>query len=93
MFLNIQEAAVHTLTVALSFVILAISLDAFRKRGGRRYSFLAIGFMFLSISELIQFVESYTLDEFILVPYIEIHLSHIFDLAMLASFAAALLSK
>ncbi|MDA4124056.1 MAG: hypothetical protein OK438_01205 [Thaumarchaeota archaeon] len=93
MFLSLQEAIVHTTTVTLSIVVLGISVAAYRRRGGNRYAALTIAFLFLALSEVVQFVESASLNASIFVPVLEIHLSHLLDLAMLVSFGFALVTK
>jgi hypothetical protein len=93
LFASPGEAIIHTLNVALSAVVLAISGAAYRKRGGKRYLFLTTAFAFLAAAQLADFAESYYLTELIFIPYIEVHLSHFLDLGMLISFGMALLSK
>ena len=84
---------IHTVTVFLSLVVLSISVFAYRKRGGRRYAALIVSFLFLSLSELVQFAESFWLNAFLYLPVLDVHLSHIFDMAVLVSFGFALMAK
>jgi hypothetical protein len=93
MFLNPQEAAVHTLAVILSLLVLTISVLAYKRRGGRRYLALSVAFVFLALSQVLQFAESYYFNAFVFVPLLDIHLSHLLDLAMLVSFGLALMVK
>jgi hypothetical protein len=93
MFVSLQEAIVHSTTVILAMVVLAISTAAYRRRGGKRYAALTIAFLFLALSEMVQFVESASLNTSIFVPILEIHLSHLLDMAMLVSFGFALVTK
>ena len=93
MFLSFEEAAVHTLTVILSLVVLAVSIVAYRSRRGKRYVALTVAFLFLALSEMVQFVESYWLNAFVFLPILDVHLSHILDMAMLVSFGLALMAK
>ena len=74
-------------------MVLGISIYAYLKRGGRRYFGLAVAFLFLALSQAVQFSESYYVNNFIYVPYLDIHFSHLLDLAMLVSFGAALVMK
>lgn len=93
MFVSPQEAVVHTVTVVLSFAVLLISIFAYRRKGGGRYLGLTTAFVFLTASELIQFAESFIFNTFIYIPFLDIHLSHLLDMAMLVSFGFALLVK
>jgi hypothetical protein len=93
MFLNPQEAAVHTLAVILSLLVLTISILAYKRRGGRRYLALSVAFVFLALSQVLQFAESYYFNAFVFIPLLDIHLSHLLDLAMLVSFGLALMVK
>jgi hypothetical protein len=93
MFLNPQEAAVHTLAVILSLLVLTISILAYKRRGGRRYLALSVAFVFLALSQVLQFAESYYFNAFVFVPLLDIHLSHLLDLVMLVSFGLALMVK
>ncbi len=54
---------------------------------------MVISFLFLALSESVQFAESYWLNAFLYLPVLEVHLSHIFDMAMLVSFGVALMAK
>jgi hypothetical protein len=93
MFLNPQEAVVHTFAVTLSLLVLSISILAYKRRGGRRYLALSVAFVFLALSQVLQFAESYYLNAFILLPLLDVHVSHLLDLAMLVSFGLALMVK
>jgi hypothetical protein len=93
MFISPEEALVHTVTVTLSLVVLGVSVVAYKRRGGGRYLSLMVAFVFLSTSELIQFAESFFFNAFIYLPLVGIHLTHLFDLAMLVSFGLALWVK
>jgi hypothetical protein len=93
LFASPGEAVVHTTTVLLSLLVLGISAFAYRKAKGRRYFLLALGFLFLSVSQLEQFFESYYFNAFVYLPYLEVHFSHLFDLSMLVCFGAALLVR
>ena len=93
MFISAGEAVIHTLTVTLSVVVLGISTNAYLKKGGGRYFALADAFLFLVLSQTVQFFESFYLNDFIYVPYLDVHFSHLLDLAMLLSFGTALVVK
>jgi hypothetical protein len=93
LFASPEEAVIHTLTVLLSLVVLGISIVAYRRRGGKRYMALSIAFLFLFASQLEQFAELYYLNAFIYLPLVQVHVSHLFELAMLISFGLALRVK
>lgn len=93
MFVSTEEAVVHSVAVLLSLLVLSISILAFKRRGGRRYLALSVAFVFLALSEIVQFAESYFFNAFIFLPLLDIHLSHLLDLAMLVSFGLALMVK
>ncbi|HEY6283888.1 MAG TPA: hypothetical protein VIW22_08195 [Nitrososphaerales archaeon] len=93
MFVSFVEEVVHSLGVSLSLAVLGIAVLAFVRQRSKRYLALLVAFLFLSADESVQFVESFYFNAFIYVPYLEIHLSHLLDLAMLISFGIALLVK
>jgi len=93
LFASLGEGVIHTVLVATSIAVLLVSVKAYSVRGGLRYFALMIAFFFLMLSQSVQFVESYYVNGFIFVPFLEVHLSHLFDLATLLSFAAALLVR
>ena len=85
MFPSLEEAAVHSVTVVLAVLVLAVSLVAYRRRRSTRYLILSIAFLFLALGEVLQFSESYY-NLIIFLPNLEIHDSHLLDLATLVSF-------
>jgi hypothetical protein len=91
MFINDEEAVLHTVSVILAAAVFGISVVAAKRRGGRRYKALSVAFLFLALGEVVQFIESYSLNSYIYVPVLNIHLSHLLDLAMLTCFGFALL--
>jgi hypothetical protein len=93
LFVSSEEAIVHTLAVILSLLVLSISLVVYARRGGRRYLALSVAFVFLAMGELVQFAESFLFNAYIYLPFLDIHLSHFLDLAMLVSFGVALAVK
>jgi hypothetical protein len=93
LFVSSEEAVVHSVAVILSLLVLSISILAYKRRGGRRYLALSVAFVFLALSEVVQFAESYYFNAFIFLPLLDIHLSHLLDLAMLLSFVLALMVK
>lgn len=93
MFVSAAEAVVHSLAVIISMLVLTISIVVYFRRGGRRYLALSVAFVFLTLSEVVQFAESYFFNAFIYLPLLDIHLSHLLDLAMLVSFGLALMVK
>ena len=91
--MSFVEELVHSLGVSLSLAVLGIAVLAFARQRSKRYLALLVAFLLLSADESVQFVESFYFNAFIYVPYLEIHLSHLLDLAMLISFGIALLVK
>jgi hypothetical protein len=81
----------HVLILTLSYVVLGISLLAYLRRPSSRYLLLFLAFLFLAISQSITFVETFFYSgELFTIPYVSLHVSHVFDFAMLLSFGLAL---
>jgi hypothetical protein len=87
----LSDDLLHVLILAMSFIILDISLFAYLRRSSGRYFFLLLAFLFLALSQSITFAESFFFsDQLIVIPYVGLHLTHLLDFAMLLSFGLAL---
>ena len=85
------DAIMHVLIVALSIVVLSVSLLAYNRRRSRRYLFLSAGFFFIFMSQLATLFEVVFLSNALLIiPSIGLHLSHVFDFLTLIFFLLAL---
>jgi hypothetical protein len=92
--LSLTDGLVHILLVAFSSLVLSVSLLAYTSRRDTRYVFLSLAFTFLTLSQVVELVESLLLsNELILIPSTGIHLSHFLDFLMLSSFSLALLTR
>lgn len=85
------DGIMHLLTVGLAIAVFVISLQVLKKRKTTRYIMLSIAFFFLLLSQIDSFVEAlYYSGSLITIPYLGLHLSHLFDFFMLISFVLAL---
>jgi hypothetical protein len=90
----ISDDVVHFLIVGLSIAVLAVSIQAYRRKVNTRYELLSIAFLFLFLSQFITLIESlFYSDQLIMIPYLEIHLTHLLDLCMLITFGIALFRR
>ena len=91
---SLTDGLVHILLVAFSLLVLAISLLAYVSRRDTRYMFLSLAFVFLSLSQIVELVETVFLSsQLVFIPLTGIHLSHFLDFLMLSSFSLALLVR
>jgi hypothetical protein len=85
------DAVMHVLIVALSVVVLTVSLLAYNRRRTRRYLFLSAGFFFIFMSQLATLLEvAFLSNALLIIPSIGLHLSHVFDLLTLIFFLLGL---
>jgi len=88
------DTLVHVLLVAFSATVLLISLLAYASRRDTRYMLLSIAFTFLSMSQVVELIETLILsNQLVYIPLTQIHLSHFLDFLMLSSFSLALLVR
>jgi len=88
------DAVVHVLLVGFSTVVLLISLLAYESRRDTRYMLLSIAFTLLSLSQVVELIETIFLsNQLVYIPLTGIHLSHFLDFLMLSSFSLALLVR
>ena len=88
------DAVIHVLLVAFSSLVLSISLLAYGERRNTRYLSLTLAFTFLTMSQIVELVETLFLSsQLVLIPDTGIHLSHFFDFLVLSSFGFALLTR
>jgi hypothetical protein len=81
----------HLLIVFMSFGVLCISLFAYLQRKSTRYLFLCLAFVFLTLSQTTTAFETFFLsDTLIIIPYVDVHVTHLFDFATLLCFGIAL---
>jgi hypothetical protein len=84
----------HIILVTLSIAILAISLLAYMSKRNSRYLFLSMAFIFLTLGQLVDLVETlFMSSQLIVLPILQIHLSHFFEFLMLSSFGLAMAKK
>jgi hypothetical protein len=89
-----DDDVLHVLIVAMSFLVLVISALAYVRRPSRRYLFLLIAFVFLALSQSETLIETIFLSNaLVIVPVLNVHLSHLFDFFMVFSFGLALLAR
>ena len=82
----------HISLVVFSVVLFSVSIGAFYRRRGERYLFLMLAFGLLVADQAVTlYQELYTGGFFILIPYLDLHLVHLFELLMMVSFAIALM--
>ncbi len=90
-FLSSPDDLMHVLIVILSVLVLSISVFAFRIRRNTRYLLLSIAFFFLAISQIVNFLEIFSAsDSLFVIPYVGIHVAHLFDFLTLLTFGLAL---
>jgi hypothetical protein len=89
-----NDDLLHVMIVSMAFMVLAISVLAYVRRPQRRYLFLMIAFVFLALSQTETLIETFFLSNaLVIVPYLDVHLSHLFDFCTLFSFGIALTSR
>ena len=89
-----SDEIMHVLMVILSFTLVLIASLAYLRRRNRRYMFLTLAFIFLFASQAVTMLEVVVYSNYLLIiPVIGLHLSHVLDLMMLISFAAALMRE
>jgi hypothetical protein len=90
----IADDMVHVFLVGLSTAILAVSILAYLRKRNSRYLLLSVAFTFLTLSQTVDLVETlFMSSQLIVLPIIEVHLSHFFEFLMLSSFGLALTRK
>lgn len=86
-----DDDLLHTVILALSVLLLIISVRAYRKRPSSRYLFLVFAFLFLLLSQTVDAYESMFMSgDLITIPVVELHLSHFLSFVMLVNFILAL---
>jgi hypothetical protein len=75
----------------MSFGVLGISFFAYLRRKSTRYFFLCLAFVFLTLSQTTTALETFFLsDTLLVIPYLDVHVTHLFDFATLLCFGIAL---
>jgi hypothetical protein len=91
-FLSNTDDLMHVLIVLLSIVVLTISVTAFWQKRNARYLMLFVAFFFLALSQIFTLGEVlFYSGALITIPFVGIHLTHLFDFLMLVTFGLALL--
>ena len=89
---DVGEEMMHVLIVALSSILVVIAALAYSRKRNRRYLFLSMAFVFLLLSQLVTMLEVVLFsNSLLMIPVLNLHITHLFDLLMLVSFAAALM--
>jgi hypothetical protein len=92
--LSVADDAIHVALVEMCLIVLAVSVVAYSKRRNRRYFLLTLAFAFLTLSQSVDLIETlFMSSQLIIIPVVQIHLSHFFDFLMLTSFGLALVEK
>ena len=90
----LPDDIVHVLIVGLSIAVLIISILAYKRKRQTRYLLLPFAFLFLFISQFITLLESlFYSDDLLVIPYIGVHIAHLFDLFTLVAFGLALFKR
>jgi hypothetical protein len=85
------DSVIHILVVVLSITVLVIALLAYERKKNTRFMLLSFAFMFLAASQIITLFETLFLSgSLVLIPIVNIHLTHIFDFFTLLTFGFAL---
>ena len=93
-YILLPDDFVHLLIVGLSLAVLIISIFAYKRRRQTRYLLLPFAFLFMFISQFISLLESlFYSDVLLVVPYVGVHLAHLFDLFTLVAFGLALFKR
>jgi len=87
-----QDDIMHLVLLVLSTVLMLISANGYRRRPSSRYFFLMLAFVFFFLDQAVTFYQEIYLDGLLIsVPYLGLHLIHLFELLMSLSFLTALL--
>lgn len=84
---------IHSVLVASSLVLWVIAARAYARKHDSRFLFLLLAFVFLGLSQVVTLLETISLSSQVLLPFFELHLSHLLDFLMLLSFTLALTRK
>jgi hypothetical protein len=88
-----MDAVMHYILVGLSIALLVISANGFRQRRTGRYFFLVLAFVFFFLDQSITLWQQlYLGDALVSIPDVGIHVTHLMEFLMSASFIAALLN-
>lgn len=88
---DFTDDLVHGIIIVMAFIVLGICAVAYSRKRTNRYFLLLLAFVFLALSQTITGFETFFLsDDLLMIPYIEVHVTHLFDLATLLSFGLAL---
>lgn len=90
-YLYDPDVLMHILIVLLSLIVFAISVLAFSKKRNTRYLLLSIAFFFLTVSQSVTLIETlFFSGALLMIPLVDIHITHLFDFLMLLNFGLAL---
>ena len=82
----------HFALLVLSIVLMIISANGYRRRPSSRYFFLMLAFVFFCLDQVVTFYQEIYLNGLLIsIPYVDLHLIHLFELLMSLSFLTALL--
>jgi hypothetical protein len=85
------DDAMHIILLAMSVILVAVSLNGFRKRPNTRYFFLLVAFLFFFLDQAATFWQQlYYNDEEVTLPFVGLHLTHLLEFLMAVSFLVAL---
>ena len=86
------DDVMHLVLLLLSFALIVISANGFRRRKNSRYLFLMLAFVFFFLDQAVTFYQEIDLNGMLIaIPYLSVHLVHFLELMMSISFLAALL--
>jgi len=94
---EIFHLGVHILTLAVSVVVLAISASAYLRERRKRFLYVCVAFAFLAARSALTLVDSgvglIPDESLLMLPAIDISVSHLSDLVVVSLFAAAVLLR
>ncbi len=82
---------IHLLIVIMSFSLVGISFYGYLRQRNSRYFLLFLAFVFIMLSQTTTAIETFFMsDQLIIIPYMDVHVTHLFDFATLLCFGFAL---
>jgi hypothetical protein len=89
---SIDDDIVHALLLVTSVILMTVGANAYRKARDGRYFLLMLAFVFFFLDQTVTaYQEFYLSGELIAIPFLGLHVVHVFEFLMSASFLGALL--
>lgn len=87
-----SDDVMHFVLSGIALLLFVISVTVLRKIRTWRYSLLALAFAFFALDQLVQLLQQlYYGSAELMIPVLDLHVTHFFELLMSVSFVAALL--